>query len=302
MWFKNLRAYRMTRGLELSSEQLEDKLSSRGFKPCTPSQSLSVGWVPALGEGAQTLVHSADGRLMLCLRREEKILPPSVVRDLVKERVEAIEAQQGRKVYRKEKLSLKDEVVQDCMPRAFSRYAELRLIIDAQARWVLVDSASASRAEEALNLLRECMGSFPVLLPQTAHAPAAAMTSWLANSSLPDDLHTRDECELRDMGEQAAVIRCRGLDLYSDEVRQHLQGTTQVVRIALGWNEQLQFVLGDDLCLRRIKFSDALVKENDELMDEDRLARFDADFALMAPALTAIQDRLINLFGGEDSA
>ncbi|MDP5052390.1 MAG: recombination-associated protein RdgC, partial [Congregibacter sp.] len=147
MWFKNLRAYRMTRGLELSAEQLEDKLASRGFKTCTPSQSLSTGWVPGLGEGAQTLVHSAGGRLMLCLRREEKILPPSVVRDLVKERVEAIEAQQGRKVYRKEKLSLKDEVVQDCMPRAFSRHAELRLIIDPQARWVLVDSASASRAD-----------------------------------------------------------------------------------------------------------------------------------------------------------
>ncbi|WP_439106542.1 recombination-associated protein RdgC, partial [Congregibacter sp.] len=91
MWFKNLRAYRMTRGLEFSAEQLEDKLSDRGFKPCTPAQPLSVGWVPALGEGAQTLVHAADGRFMLCLRREEKILPPSVVRDLVKERVEAIE-------------------------------------------------------------------------------------------------------------------------------------------------------------------------------------------------------------------
>ncbi|MDP5052927.1 MAG: recombination-associated protein RdgC, partial [Congregibacter sp.] len=115
------------------------------------------------------------------------------------------------------------------------------------------------------------------------------------------DLQARDECELRDMGEQAAVVRCRGLDLYSDEVRQHLQGTTQVVRLALGWNEQMQFVLGDDLCLRRLKFSDVLVKENDELMDEDRLARLDADFALMAPALTAIQDRLIALFGGEDN-
>ena len=40
---------------------------------------------------------------------------------------------------------------------------------------------------------------------------------------------------------------------------------------------------------------------NDELMDEDRLARLDADFALMAPALTALQDRLIALFGGEDN-
>lgn len=302
MWFKNLRAYRMTRGLDLSAEQLEEKLVERGFRPCTPGQPLSLGWVPALGEGTENLVHAAGGRFLLTLRREEKILPPSVVRDILKERIEGIEAQQGRKVYRKEKLTLKDEVIQDCLPRAFSRHSELRLIIDPDARWVFVDSASAGRAEEALNLLREGVGSFPVIPPQTNHAPAAAMSGWVLNGSLPEDFTAREECELRDMGEQAAVVRCKGVELFSDEVRQHVQGTMQVVRIALDWKEQLQFLLCEDLCLRRMKFADALVKENDELVDEDRLARLDADFALMAPALTVLQDRIITLFGGEDNS
>ena len=301
MWFKNLRAYRMTRGLSMSAEELGEKLAERAFRPCTPAQPLALGWVPALGEGTETLVHAADGRQLLCLRREEKILPPAVVRDLLKERVEAIEAQQGRKVYRKERLTLKDEVVQDCLPRAFSRHAELRLIVDDRARWVFVDSASASRAEEALNLLRECIGSFPVLPVTTAHAPAAAMSSWLTNGTLPGDFSARDEAELRDLGEEPAVVRASGVDVFSDELRRHLDGGMQVTRLALDWKEQLRFVLGDDLCLRRMKFADALVKENDELAEEDRLARLDADFALMAPALTALQDRLVALFGGEDA-
>ena len=102
MWFKNLRAYRMTRGLELSAELLEAALSKRPFRPCTPAQPLALGWTPALGEESQTLAHAAEGRFLLCLHREEKILPASVVRDLLNERVEAIEDQQGRKVYRKE--------------------------------------------------------------------------------------------------------------------------------------------------------------------------------------------------------
>ena len=300
MWFRNLRAYRMTRGLSMTAEELENRLAQRAFRPCTPAQPLAVGWVPALGEGSAALVHAAGGRQLLCLRREEKILPPSVVRDLLKERIDAIEAQQGRKVYRKERLSLKDEVVQDCLPRAFSRHSELRLIIDDGARWVLVDSASASRAEEALNLLRECIGTFPVLPPQTAHAPAAAMSSWLTQATLPEDFSARDEAELRDFGEEPAVVRASGVDVFSDELRRHIDGGMQVVRLALDWKEQLRFVLGDDLCLRRLRFADALVKENDELMDEDRLARLDADFALMAPALSTLQERLIALFGGED--
>jgi recombination associated protein RdgC len=174
------------------------------------------------------------------------------------------------------------------------------VLIDPTLRWVLVDSASAARAEECLNLLRECVGTFPVIPPSTAHAPAAAMTSWLLQSSLPGDFSLRDECELKESGETPAVLRCRGIDLLSDEIRQHLQGGMQVARLALGWREQLHFVLGEDLCLRRIRFADALVKENDELLDEDPLARLDADFVLMAPALGQLQERLIALFGGEE--
>jgi recombination associated protein RdgC len=301
MWFRNLRPFRMTRGFDLSAEQLEEQLATHAFKPCTPAQALSVGWVAALGEDTQQLAHAADGRYLLCLEREEKILPPAVVRDLLKERIAGIEGQQGRKVYRRERLALKDEIVHDCLPRAFSRRARIRLLLDPRSRWVLVDSASAGRAEEALNLLRECVGTFPVIPLTTAHAPAAAMTSWLSGGSVPEGFALRDECELREHGEQPAVLRCKGIDLTSEEIRQHLDGGMQVARLALDWREQLQFVLGEDLCLRRLRFGDALVKENDPIADEDPLARLDADFALMAPLLGELPERLVALFGGEET-
>ena len=301
MWFKNLRAYRMTRGWDLSSEQVEAALAERVFQACAPSQSLSLGWVPALGEGSELLAHQADGHWLLRLSREEKILPPAVVRDLLDERIEGIEAQQGRKVYRRERLQLKDEVVQDCLPRAFSRRSETSLLIDSASRWVLVDAASPGRAEEALSLLRECLGSFPVIPATTRHAPAAAMSSWLLQASLPGEFSLRQECELREAGEHPAILRCRGIDPTSEEIRQHLEGGMQVARLALDWQEQLLFVLGDDLCLRRLKFADALVKEHDDLADEDPLAQRDADFALMAPLLLELQGRLVELFGGEES-
>jgi recombination associated protein RdgC len=137
---------------------------------------------------------------------------------------------------------------------------------------------------------------------RTAHAPAAAMSQWLTNATLPDDFAARDEVEMREFGDDPAVLRSRGVDLFSEEIRRHIDGGMQVVRIALDWKEQLSFVLGEDLCLRRMRFADALVKENDEVDSEDRLARLDADFALMAPALTALQDRLMALFGGEELA
>jgi hypothetical protein len=53
-------------------------------------------------------------------RKEERILPGSVVRDAVKEKVEEIEAEQMRKVYKKERDQIKDEIIQAFLPRALS--------------------------------------------------------------------------------------------------------------------------------------------------------------------------------------
>jgi recombination associated protein RdgC len=299
MWFKNVRAYRLTTSFDLSAEQLGQQLSQRGFTPCAKSQALSFGWVPPVGGEATELVHAAGGRLLIKLKREEKLLPSTVVRELLEEKIAVVETEQARKVYRKERLTLKDEIVQDCLPRAFSRSSHVYAYIDTRANWIFVDSASAGRAEELLNLLRECIGSFPVLLPQVNNAPIAVMTSWLLHSNLPDDFVLGEECELRELGEEGGVVRCRGVDLLSEEVETHLHAGKQVARLSLGWQERLQLVLAEDLCLRRLRFADELMKENEDIPEGDEAARLDADFALMSDAITSLQERVIALFGGE---
>ena len=299
MWFKNIRAYRLTSPFTFTAEQLGEKLSERGFEPCAKSQALSLGWMPPLGGEEGELVHAAAGRLLVKLKREEKLLPSTVVRELLEEKVAAIESDQARKVYRKERLNLKDEIIQDCLPRAFSRSTSVFAYIDTQANWVFVDAASANKAEELLNLLRECIGTFPVLLPQVANAPVAVMTNWLIHRNLPEDFELGEECELREPGEEGGVVRCRGVDLLSEEVETHLQAGKQVARLSLSWDERLQLVLAEDLCLRRLKFADELMKENEDIPEDDNRARMDADFALMADAIGSLQERVLALFGGE---
>lgn len=299
MWFKNVRAYRLTTSFDFPPEQLGAKLAQREFTPCARSQALSMGFVPPLGGESEMLVHAAAGRLLLCLKREEKLLPATVVREQLAEKVASIESEQARKVYRKERLSLKDEIVQDCLPRAFTRSALVFAYIDVQAKWIFIDAASAARAEEVLNTLRECIGSFPVVLPQVNNAPAASMTAWLAHRSLPDDFEAGDDCELREPGEDGSVVRCRGVDLYSEEVETHLNAGRQVVRLGLRWDERVSLLLAEDLCLRRLKFAEELMKENEDIPEADQAARLDADFALMSDAITELQDRIVALFGGE---
>ncbi len=237
----------------------------------------------------------------MCLRREEKLLPASVVRDMVAEKVSLIEEEEGRKVYRKEKLRLKDEVTQDCLPRAFSRAGTLFAYIDTRENWLFVDSASTSRAEELISLLRECLGTLPLALPQVNQSPPAAMTSWMLHRNLPEDFSLLHDCDMKDPGEDGGVVRCRGIELAGEETDIHLQAGKQVVRLAASWDEKVSLILSEDLCLRRLKFADELVSENDELGSEDPLAKLDADFLLMSDVITDLQNRVISLFGGEST-
>lgn len=299
MWFKNLRAYRLSNPFDLSPEQLEEQLQSGLFQPCGKTQPLAMGFVAPLGEGTEALVHAANGRILISTRREEKLLPASVVREQVEEKVALIEQEEGRKVYRKEKLRLKDEVTQDCLPRAFSRSSTLHAYIDTRTNWLFVNTSSAARAEELITMLRECIGTLPLSLPQVNQSPAAAMTSWLLHRNLPEDFSLLHDCEMKDPGEDGGVVRCKGIELAGEETDIHLQAGKLVVRLAVAWDEKVSLVLAEDLCLRRIKFADELVAENDDIAEGDPLARMDADFLLMSDVVSELQDRVIALFGGE---
>ncbi|MEM8660911.1 MAG: recombination-associated protein RdgC [Pseudomonadota bacterium] len=299
MWFKNIRAYRLTTAFTLGPEQLGAKLAQRPFVPCAKSQALALGWVSPFDQEGGELVHAAAGRFLLKLKREEKLLPSTVVRELLDEKIADIELGQGRKVYRKERLALKDEIIQDCLPRAFTRSAFVSAYLDTKSNWLFVDAASAARAEELLNVMRECIGSFPVLLPQVNNAPLSVMTNWLLRNNMPKGFEVGSECELREVGEEGGVVRCRGVDLLSEEVETHLHAGKQVARLSLNWDERISLVLAEDLCLRRLKFADELMKENEDIPEDDVAARIDADFALMADAVSTLQDKVIALFGGE---
>lgn len=299
MWFKNVRAYRLTSPFQLSPEQLDEQLQAGVFHACGNTQAVSLGWVSPLGADSETLVHAAAGRLLLCMKREEKLLPATVVREMLAGKVDLIEQEEGRKVYRKERLSLKDDIVQDCLPRAFSRSGTVFAYIDTRENWLFVDSASAGRAEELLNLLRDNLGSFPLILPQVNNSPVNTMTNWLVHRNLPEDLSLSGDCEMKELTEEGGVVRCRGVEMPGEEVDVHLQAGRQIVRLGVHWDERASFTLAEDLCIRRLKFADELVAENQDLADEDPLAKIDADFALMSSVVTELQNRMMVLFGGE---
>ncbi len=298
MWFKNLQLYRLTRPFTLSAEEVHEKLAADPFRPCGSLETATQGWVPPLGRLGEQLTHFSGGFILVCARKEEKILPAAVVREEVDEKVLAIEETQMRPVRRKERESIRDEVLQDLLPRAFTRSGRTYAYIDPRGGWVVVDAGSAKKAEEVLSLLRQSLGSLPVAPPRLRMAPATVMTHWLTGEIPPGAFEIGDECELREPAKEGGVVRCKRQDLWADEVRAHLAAGKQVSRLAVRWNERIACVLGEDLAVKRLGFEDVIQEQAD--VDEDDIARFDTEFALMTLELSRFIPAVMEAFGGEE--
>ena len=96
MWFKNLILYRLSEPFEHSPEEVAEALESDRFKPCGGLEASSFGWERPLGRIGSELVHAANGRILLCARKEQRLLPPAVVRESMEERLERIETHENR--------------------------------------------------------------------------------------------------------------------------------------------------------------------------------------------------------------
>ncbi|MDE9443961.1 recombination-associated protein RdgC, partial [Xenorhabdus bovienii] len=95
------------------------------------------------------------------------------------------------------------------------------------------------------------------------------------------------------------VIRCKHQDLITDEIATHIESGKYVTKLALEWEERIQFTLSDDFAIKKIKFSDALREQNDDIDHEDFAQRFDADFVLFSGELSRMFNSLIDALGGE---
>lgn len=298
-FFKNLMVYRLSRDFNIDIAELEQQLQLLRFTPCGSQDMAKTGWVPPLGQESDQLHHEVNNQILLVIRREEKILPKPVISEELGERVSRLEQDQGRRLKKTEIDSLRDEVLHSLLPRAFSKNSVVRLWINVTDGLIMVDASSAKRAEDSLALLRKTLGSLPVV-PLTMETPIElTITEWVRSGNAPAGFALGDEAELKAILEDGGIGRFKKQALVSDEIHVHLEAGKVVTKLSLDWQERVQFVLCDDGSVKRLKFADELIQQNDDIDREDIAQRFDADFVLMTGELSSLINGLTTSLGGE---
>ena len=298
MWFKNLIFYRFTKPFDLTDEKFEQALAEFSFHPCGSQDISQYGWTSPFGQSHDNLTHAGNDCFWICARKEEKILPAAVIKEEVEAKASEISEAEQRKVSNKEKQQIKDEIILTLLPRAFSRYSTTSAYIDKKEGLLVVDSSSHNKAEELLALLRKSLGSLPVLPVEVMQAPAYVMTQWLEQNTCPAPLQITDEAELSEIGDEGAVVKFKRQALDGEEIKVHLEAGKQVVKLSVNFDDRADFILQDDLTVKRLKFTDLVTDENSEI-DEDPLARLDADFTLMCAEIRQLIQQVLKAMGGE---
>ncbi|MCU7905535.1 MAG: recombination-associated protein RdgC [Candidatus Thiodiazotropha sp. (ex Epidulcina cf. delphinae)] len=301
MWFKNLRVYLFQQPFNLSQEALAGMFESKRFQSCGSQDPMSLGWDAPLGRQAEGLVHEVGGCQIICARLEEKLLPAAVVNEIVEEKATSVEQEEGRKVTRRERSELRDDVFHQLLPKAFSRYTRQYAMIDKQQGWILVDAAAANKAEMVISLLRETVGSLPVKPLEVESAPAWVMTEWLKSPGQYKDFTLLDSCELKDRSDESSILRCKGQDLTADEIMGHLSAGKEVVKLAVEWDERLSCMIESDLSIKRLRFLDLIQEQAADYHVESEADAFDGRFTLMSLEFRRFLPRLFGLFGGAAS-
>lgn len=292
MLYKQIKLFKLTEAFNLTKEKIQEKLEFFTFRDCPPSHLQSLGWVPPINDENAPLLQMLNGYLTLCLQIEEKILPAIVIRQELIKKVRMIEKKEDRKVYQKEKNTIKDELIMTLLPRAFTKISQIYAYIDVKNAMLVLSTTNEKRGEQFLSLFKKSFGD--IIEAFEMENLSHTLTHWLQHQSYPTEFAIEKSCVLQDQNQTNRVIRAQHQDLFASSIQTLIKDGCQVKQIALEWQDQVSFHLLNDFSFSAIKFKDEIIAATKDLELETIEQKFTADFFLLTETITKLVQALVN--------
>ncbi|WP_199438430.1 recombination-associated protein RdgC [Vibrio owensii] len=296
MWIKNVAVYRSKESLEIESAAIEGKLKGREFSPCKGHEKEKLGWVPVLGG---VFAHSINGAIILRVRKETRSVPSSVVQAELSKQVALMESKGATEVSKQQKNAMKEKIVSDLLPRAFPKQKDSYLLIYPEAGMVCVEAGSWNEGDSITALLRGTLESLPVAPAMPSTAIETTITQWVKKSFVGPGFRLLDEVEISSAIESGSTLRGVKQDLEDEKLIEHLKdGDKFVSRVTVEWRGSLSLMVCKDGLFRKLKWGDEIKDQNEDIPKADKVARLDADLALVSGEWSSFIDEVYPELGG----
>jgi len=296
MQFKNARIFRLPADFTIESELFSEQLEHDALKPCGPQDMASQGWVSPFNRKSEVFCWQSGNAQLIMFAIEEKILPATVVNQELQEKVSSIQTDTGSKPGRKVQSDMKQEILFELLPQAFTKLKKIGAYIDNELNLLVVDSASQNPAENLVSQLRQSLGSFKAEAFGESSAMATVLTKWVTDGHAEGGFEFGSSIVLETLDEAKSVIRAKNVNYLTDEMQRHIENGYLVTQIGLVFNDRIELTLTHDFAVKSIKFTDVVLDELEHETIESEEQLLDSRFTLLSLELRELYKSLFHIF------
>ncbi|MGB5245975.1 MAG: recombination-associated protein RdgC [Woeseia sp.] len=292
--FRNLRYYRVDNLWPDSEEKLSEILAKAAFEPCGPLTERSSGWMPVFVDASDSLARRVNGADLLKLRSQSRVLPPAAINEELENRIAEFRERMGEAPSAREKRRLKAETRDELLPKAMLKSDRIWGYFDISKKIIGIDTAQESVAERFLRRLRVPFGDLS-LKPLQYRQPVAGLLTDIFMGNAPKQFVLGRECRMQDASDKSSYVRWSDFDLTDTTIRKHVAQGMQITHLAIEYDNVMGCVLDEHGSITKLRF---LGMDDDKDINNDPLARLDAEFTLLTGILRQFVGDLKKLLGG----
>lgn len=271
--------------------ELEKILQEHAFSELTAYQGNGAGFVPLCNF---KFVLDFGSGFAFKVRYDEKILPAGVIKSHLDKRIAELEGDQLRKVPAKERAVIKEEIINELLPKAFSKEQYVTCFYWKKDSLLIVPTASSKLAGIVTSSLIRAVGSIKT---RTIHVGGvkqsltSKLKAYLQDAQGIPDFQFDSSVKLKDENGKVVTIRGADLDTAKDGILEALSQYSQVIEMGMS-TDDVFFKLAHDFVIRGVAF----IGEPEPEEFEDEVEQFTHFAAVQTTLLADVILKLMSLF------
>lgn len=271
--------------------ELEPILESNKFTELSHLQGAGSGFV-TLPNGKYILDFGLG--FAFKLRRDEKILPASVINAKLRDKVAEMEAAQDRAIPAKERAQLKDSIHFEMLQQAFSKEQTITCFYWKKDKLLIVPTTSSKLADTVTSQLIRSEGSIKtttINVDGVKQSLTSKLLTYLQDGELNIGFNFDSHVKLKT--EEGKVVAIKGADLLESKegILEAFEQGAKVVEAGLS-TDDVFFRLGHDFVLRGVSF----LIDSSDIEFEDDIDHFTHEAGVQTTLMADVILKLMSLF------